>query len=115
MKERPRVWHWSRAEIAFLEGNYNSAAARHNRGDDWVGRVKWCDLRELFRGEPIVVRGALNFSLKSVAKALYALGKIDATWPEAQVDNGMSAMVAQIRCHEAAVRRNIAMTQVTLN
>jgi len=113
--ERPRVWHWSRAELAFLETNYNSAVERHGAdGTAWVAQVKWLDLLTIVKSEPVVVRGALNFSLKSVAKALHKLGHVEHTWPDSQISDGMSAMIGLFRCAELARIQRTSMQAIPL-
>lgn len=40
------------------------------------------DLNTFFKSEPIIVRGALNFGLKTIAKSLFDLGYIKTIWKE---------------------------------
>lgn len=83
--------HWGRAEQTFWNGVVSRHPEIHND-------VNWYDLHKVFRQEPILIRGCLNFGLKSVAKNLHAHGKIKTIW---DVDNpctdGMSAMVEACR------------------
>lgn len=109
----PRVWHYSHAEVTFLEKAHNCAAIRLGR-NDWINKVQWCDLLSVVRGEPMVIRGCLDFGLKSIAKSLYSLGKINVIWPESQVDSGMSAMMACIRAAEDAKRLGISIGQTAI-
>ena len=50
----------------------------------------WADLCQLFRTEPIVVKGSLKFGLKDVAKAMRSHGMIT-TSLDSECDSGMLA------------------------
>ncbi len=101
----PLVFHWSKAELSTFETAYNSAVERHkDKSGAWQqDRPAWFDfLGEVVRAEPVVVRGALAFGLKPVARALHAHGLISTNWEDGLAD-GLSAMVAAWWCgHEAA-------------
>ena len=84
------VFHWSAAETVFMDAAYDSARARHpERGWPTLG---WYDLLErIVHAEPVVVRGALRFGLKAVARAMKKHGLIDTEWGEGLAD-GTGAM-----------------------
>jgi hypothetical protein len=86
-KPLPNFYHWSHAEPTC----YRKATARYNyRYPD----INFTDLLHVFKKEPIVVKGALNFGLKSIAKALYGNELIDTIWDnENPCSNGLTAMV----------------------
>ena len=78
----PTLFHWSPAEVTNFETAYNSAKKRHD--GNWPS-PKWFDfLREVMWAEPVVVRGALAFGLKAVAKALHRHGLIKTSWGDGQ-------------------------------
>jgi hypothetical protein len=98
----PLVIHWSHAEVSMFETAYNSATARHPERD-WPS-PRWFDfLAEVMRAEPVVVRGAMGFGLKAIARALHDLGFIETRWGDGPAD-GLGAMVgawwAQARAAE---------------
>jgi hypothetical protein len=100
-EREPWVMHWSQAEESTLETAYNSAATRHPLRT-W-SRPRWFDfLSRVIRAEPVVVRGALGFGLKSIAQAMRIEGLIETAWPAA-VSDGVSAAVGAWRCQEAAL------------
>jgi len=103
----PDLIHWSHAEKTF----YNAAWGRHGDLILSAGYQKmetWCDMLKVFRNEPITIRGALNFSLKSVAKAFYEHGLIKTTWDaDSDVCDGMSAMIQAHRAYKSAAHNNI--------
>lgn len=110
--EAPRVIHWSKAEEITFETAYNSATERHPERD-W-GSPRWFDfLQRVVREEPVVVRGALGFGLKAVAKALHAHGSIQTLWGDGPVD-GLGAMVGAWWCHEEAARQGGSMRDLDL-
>lgn len=107
----PKVYHWSFAEVSTLESAYNSAISRH--GAKWK-TPEWYDLlKNAVQAEPIVVRGSLRFGLKSVAKALHALGHIETKWKDGIVD-GLGAMAAAWWADHEARRTNVAMETLAL-
>lgn len=100
---RVPMLHWSSAEPRFL------AKLRTQRGrphDDATERrcaaLQWVDVLDMFKGEEIVVAGALDYKLKSIAKALHRLGKISTSW-EDTLQSGYAA--TQLAQHVYAARR----------
>jgi hypothetical protein len=105
----PMVFHWSAAEPGTLNSNFKSAQARHP--EKMWPPINWFDfLQEVMRTEPVVVRGAMNFGLKPIVKALHAQGLIQTTWPEGSMD-GLGAMVGAWRCAEEAEAGGVAFSE----
>jgi hypothetical protein len=50
----------------------------------------------VFTSNPIVVKGALTFKLKDIAKALYKAGLIRTSWTDDKMSDGMMAMTTAI-------------------
>lgn len=110
----PRLVHWSHAEVTQLEKAYNSARARHGDNADWP-LLNWYDfLSKVMRTEPVAVRDALGFGLKSVATAMHKHGLIATDWDDDNPVDGMGAMVGAWRCDAAAQEKGIAMTELPL-
>jgi hypothetical protein len=85
-----RLVHWSLAEESNFERAYESARSRHP-DRSWPA-LAWYDLLgRIFRAQPIVVKGAFSFGLKSIARALRAHGLIQTAWGEGLAD-GAGAM-----------------------
>lgn len=105
--KRPKCYHWSNAEPSF----WNQALRRHPLASrSWAQAWQWVDLLALFKKEPIVVRGALGYSLKYIAKALHAHGLIQTTWPkDSSCKDGLSAMLCAVRSSVDAQRRKIPL------
>jgi hypothetical protein len=96
----PDLICWSPAERTF----YNAAFRKHGNKVLEAGYSKienWCDMLKVFRDEPITIRGSLNFSLKSIAKAFHKHGFIKTIWDESDCMDGMSAMVLALKCYKS--------------
>lgn len=81
----PKIYFWS-AEPSI----WKRAEIRNNRSNL---NLTWCDLYYLFKTEPIVVRGCLDFSLKSIAKAMKSHGMISTSLEGNSTSSGISAMM----------------------
>ena len=96
----PLIFHWSPAERMSLAAEYNSVASRHP-DIEWP-ELAWFDFyTEVMTAEPVVVKGAMDFGLKSIAKAFKSHGFVDTLWKEGPAD-GLGAMVGAFWCHESA-------------
>jgi hypothetical protein len=80
--------HWSNAEINF----YNKFLYKHPGKD--IPNINSFDLHKLFLDNNIIVKGALNFSLKTVATAMYNNKMISTNWDKNGCSNGLQAMMA---------------------
>ena len=107
-----RLVHWWAHETSTFESAYNSARVRHGN-PDWP-TLTWFDfLTCVLRAAPVTVRGAFDFSLKSLAKAMHAAGLIATTWGDGPVD-GMGAMVGAWWCDAEAARTDGSMRDFEL-
>lgn len=111
---RPRIFHWSHAEVTQLEGAYNSARRRHGDRADWPADLNWYDfLSKVIGQEPVVVNGAWGFGLKAVAKAMRSHGLIETDWADNPVD-GLGAMVGAWHCDAEAHKKGTSMADESL-
>jgi hypothetical protein len=85
-----RLVHWSLAEESNFERAYESARSRHP-DRSWPALVWYDLLGRVFRAQPVVVKGAFSFGLKSIARAMRAHGLIETHWDEGLAD-GAGAM-----------------------
>lgn len=110
--ESPKVIHWSPAEVSNFETAYNSAKERHP-DKNWAS-PRWFDfLNRVVKLEPIVVRGAMAFGLKAVAKAMHELGFIETLWKDGPAD-GLGAMVGAWWCQDESRRIGKALPEIDL-
>ena len=109
---KSRVIHWSYAEPVNYEDAYDSARHRHT-DKDWPS-VNWFDLwAKVVRKEPVVVRGALSFGLKSFARAMHSHGLIQTSWGDTKVD-GLGAMTGAWWCEGEAQERGCTLSETEL-
>ena len=79
----------SHAEQSAFRAVFDGARARH-AANDWPEALPWFDLLEqVFRAVPIGVKGAFDYGLKSIAKAMHAAGLIGIRW---NTTDGLAAM-----------------------
>ncbi len=107
-----RIYHWSAAETSNLDSAYNSAKARHP-DRSWPD-LPWFDLlNQVVRAEPVAVRGAFNFGLKSVVKGMHAAGLVETTWTDGPTD-GLGAMIGAWWCDAEAERTGVTLPQIEM-
>ena len=95
------VYHWTTAELAF-NGILNSHKERFKKLLQFVSqKLVFVDLYDYFHSESIVIQGQLDFSLKSVLKALNLHGLSSLTYENSTIKDGKQAMVAWYRGHES--------------
>lgn len=94
----PRLFHWSNAEVA----NLTHAEKRHNKKwIKWENSVVWVDMYRVFTSEPILVKGGLNFRLKTIGKAMHSLKFINTLWDDSGPSDGFSAMFDAIEYYKS--------------
>ncbi|MDQ3096928.1 MAG: hypothetical protein M3Q61_02010 [Chloroflexota bacterium] len=107
-----RLFHWSAAETVFMDAAFNSARERHPE-KSWPD-LGWYDvLRNVVQAEPVVIRGSMGFGLKSVARALHALGHTATDWGEGLAD-GTGAMAGAWLAAAEARRSGGTLSNVAL-
>ncbi len=109
----PQVIHWSHAEVSVFQTAYNSARVRHGEPAEWPEPAWYDFLSNVFREEPVVVKGAFAFGLKAIAKAMYANGLIETDWADSPID-GLGAMVGAWHCDDEARRLSVPMGTLPL-
>jgi hypothetical protein len=82
--KEPIFIHWTAAEPTF----YNKI-----KNELKLPEAYFLDLYKVFVEEPIVIKGALNYSLKTIAKIMYKHQMIKTSWIESSCNNGLDAML----------------------
>lgn len=91
-KSVAKFYHWSKAEI--LAYNRFKSKQDNEKCGKIETKYEFYDLYKLFISEPITVKGALNYSLKTIAKNLYSNGLIKSNWNNlSPCSNGLNAMI----------------------
>jgi predicted RecB family nuclease len=100
----PRFFHWSHAEESILELVNN----RHqNKFYDFIRSITFIDMLKIFKSEPIIIKGAVNFKLKQVGKALYKHGLIQSTWlSDSKCPDGFNAMIGASQYYKIKKNRD---------
>jgi predicted RecB family nuclease len=90
-----KFYHWGNFE------NYTFRDLNKRHNNKWAfANIKWVNLLSIFKSYPIVVRGAFDFSLKSIAKAMNSHGLISSTWDcDTNCNNGEEAMIEGWKCY----------------
>ena len=92
--KEPIFFHWSKFEVI----HYNKLVNRH---DIKLNNYEFFDLYQFFIDNKIVTKGALDFSLKSVAKALHQNNLIYTSWDtKSKCSDGMEAHTLAISMYE---------------
>jgi hypothetical protein len=108
----PLMFHWSHAEESQWGGAYNRHRGIENA---WIPTKdntspRWFDLLKVFKDEPIVIKGSLNFGLKSIARAFHEHGFIDTVWDaNSTCVDGVAAMLSTYRCNNEAKARGTTL------
>lgn len=94
----PRLFHWTRAEMTGL----NLAGYRHSTDiwKEWETNICWVDLHRIFIDEPIAVKGAFDYRLKSIGKAMYNNKFIKTNWDD-DIADGFTAMQKGIQYYRS--------------
>ena len=96
-KKIAKLYHWSNAEPSA----YTSFKRRNPSTQFNDKSFNFYDLYQVFISEPVTVKGALNFSLKTIAKALNKHKLIESNWDQTSpCSNGLSAMILANKLYE---------------
>ena len=94
--EDVNIYCWSQAETNFLKG----ARKRHNKENSKKWNVKFTDVMEVLKDEPVVINGSLSgFGLKSVSSALYNAGLIPLKY-DSKCTSGEVSMASAVNYYE---------------
>jgi len=84
--------HWTHAEQTFFNKIRNLIQCK-----DKI----FLDLYQIFIEEPIVIKGALNYSLKTIANTMYNHGMIKTKWNNSSIcNNGLDALLIANQLYE---------------
>lgn len=116
--DKPLCFHWGHAENSTWTGTFD----RHNFEKDilynskyWNVNWEWCDLLKVFKEEPIVIQGCLNFSLKNVAKTMKKHKMIETEWESGSAcTDGVGAMVGAWKSYKECEDRDVSVLEIPL-
>ncbi len=108
----PSLFHWGHAERTLL----NSANHRHNGiWTNFTNNMVWIDMCKVFKDIPIVIKGAKNFGLKTIAKTMNKHGFIQTVWNNGILNNGLAAMMESIKYYKFIEKYNSSINQSALS
>lgn len=95
----PKLWYWyaddsfwKRATTKLIDtARANNEFDKVNNMTEW-NKLNWADMCDIFKSEPIVIKGCFKFGLKSIAKSMKENGMIQ-TEMESVCNSGMNAMI----------------------
>ena len=91
-----QLYHWSSAEVSCFE----KFKSKHPNETFDMFKYDFYDLCKVFLNEPIVIKGALNYSLKTISKALYNNHMITTIWPTDSICyDGLNAMILALNLY----------------
>lgn len=101
IKDSIPCYHYSSAE----KTSWNNFLKRNNKNYE----IDWVDLLKVFLEEPIGVKGALNYSLKTIAKTFYNHGYIQTIWDNnLSCVDGADAAVGAFRANLECLQKGIS-------
>ena len=86
------------ADHANLSADSSSNTLFNTSSDKFV---EWVDIYNIFIKEPIVIKGALDFKLKTIGKSMKKHGLIDICWDDNGPSDGLGAMLDAINCYKS--------------
>jgi hypothetical protein len=109
----PILYNWGVAEKSKYMSRINKFKMMNYRLVEF--NPIWCNFIDVMKGEPITIKGALNYGLKSIGRAMHRNGMIETIWPENSIcKNGLDAMVAAWNCSMDAKNRGLKMSQMPI-
>mgnify|MGYP001208213372 CR=1 FL=1 len=103
----PKIYHWSQAEPNF----YRQAILRNKQIFEW-GKLNFVDILEVFKEEPISIKGVLNYGLKDVSKGLHNLGIINIIWQDDM--DGRIALLEAVEAMNKARIENLKFSEMEI-
>lgn len=90
-----KIYHYAHADQTLLSKCFVKMELSKQLSNI-VKRIEWCDLYKIVRDEPVCVKGALDFGLKSLVSALSSQGKISVNYRDNHIQSGMDGIMAAI-------------------
>lgn len=87
------IYHWTSADQNFI----NSAFDRHPEINPLF--IKYFDVYEIFKKEPVLIKNVFDFGLKSIISALNKGNKIQFKPKKSSCGNGTQAMIQAWKCY----------------
>jgi predicted RecB family nuclease len=111
LTKKVKLFHWGAHEKTMLIKKISEYELSLSNN-----KITYIDLCETFKTNQIVIRGALNYNLKTIATAFYKNGFIASKWPS-EISNGLDAMVYANEYYKEMQKRdeNVMLSIVDYN
>lgn len=101
----PKMWYWCADNVFWKKSEirlYDLMKSNYckNKIKNWKVH-NWVDLSDVFKTEPIVIKGCFKFGLKAIANAMKKNGLIN-TEMDSLCNTGMSAMISAYNCYQTS-------------
>jgi len=96
-----RFYHYSFCEPSI----FKQSLKKYNIALPPEIEIEWIDIFDVVKQLKFTVKGALDFSLKSLVSALSSHGLIKTSYDNSEISNGSLAMISCFKCDEEALKR----------
>lgn len=103
-----RLYHYCFAEPS----TFKKAIQKYNIKVDI--EIEWIDLLLVVKSLKFIVKGAMDFSLKSIINALYKNGMVNVSYENSEICNGSQAMIAAFVADEYAMENSVCLMNTEL-
>ncbi len=94
--------HWTQAEVVFYN-KFKNKSINNN-----IPNIVFYDMYKLFLDNNVVVKGAFNFSLKTIGNAMYENKMIETCWDSNSIcSNGLQAMFLAYQMYNNGINKEV--------
>ncbi len=101
------IYHWSKAEVI----QYNNVKKYHKIHK--LPNLNFIDILDIFKKEPITIKGLFNYGLKNVAEKMYEHNMINTIWDDKNID-GKEVMIYAWSCNDISKKTNKKISSMPL-
>lgn len=105
-----RFYHYSSIEPSV----FKKAVQKYNIVTPIYLEIEWVDILTIIKSKKVVIKGALDFSLKTITKALHSHGLINISYSESDIGDGSQAMISAFLCDDMAMKKSVPMKDLDL-
>lgn len=108
-EDRITLYHWSKAEPTFFEKMLERQFDVMDEEDhQMISDIDFMDILDIFKYQPITIKGAYDFGLKTIANAMYKNGMIQTIWENDL--NGFTVMLQINKYNKEAFKLGLKLT-----
>lgn len=110
-----KFYHWGSAEKIMMKKCWNRHSTHiQTRLTYEILTQKWVDMLDIFKSEPIVIKGCFDFGLKNISKAMVNHGMIQCTWgiDKFGCSDGLKAMFLAGQVYQESRDKNVNVVEL---